>query len=158
SMTLFAQGSYNYTVQEGDNWDAVASRTGVSVEALQEANPEAAARENGWLLVGETLVIPSSLSQTPRTHTVRAGESWASIAEAYGIPVSLLRAANPQAIRTGNILYRGEQLIIPPVGASERPPDPTSTEAADEEATAEMAEEETPEATPTPEEEMSAPE
>src|SRR3954465_2275208 len=55
----YAQDTYDYTVQEGDSWPTVASHTGVSVEALQAANPEAAARDTGWLMVGETLEIPN---------------------------------------------------------------------------------------------------
>jgi LysM repeat protein len=128
---VHAQEGYNYTVQQGDSWATVARRTGVSVEALKEANPDAV-RENDWLLVGETLLVPSRLSSSPTYHVVTAGESWNSIAEDYGVPVDLLRAANPGAIRTGNILYRGERLVIPPVGASVRVPTPTSSAATEE--------------------------
>src|SRR3954447_6192105 len=65
----YAQDTYNYTVQDGDSWPSVASHTGISVEALQAANPDAAARENGWLMVGETLVIPIAVKVAPsRTH------------------------------------------------------------------------------------------
>ncbi len=123
---VHAQDGYNYTVQQGDSWATVAQRTGVSVDALKEANPDAV-RENDWLLVGETLLVPSRLSSSPTYHIVTAGESWNSIAEDYGVPVDLLRAANPGSIRTGNILYRGERLVIPPVGASVRVPTPTSS-------------------------------
>lgn len=159
--TAYAQSGYNYTVQPGDSWESVSSRTGVAVDVLKEANPDAV-RDTGWLLVGETLLIPSSLSAAPRTHTVQSGESWSSIADIYEISTAMLRAANPQAIRPGNILYRGENLIIPPVGASIRPADTATsapataeveaTEEIDEEATAEVVEEDT--ATPTPEAEM----
>src|SRR5215203_6028410 len=80
----FAQGTYDYTVQEGDSWDTVAETTGVDVEALKEANPEAAERESGWLILGETLAIPNTATPAApaapaapqRTHTVQAGESW----------------------------------------------------------------------------------
>ena len=57
---VHAQDGYNYTVQQGDSWATVAQRTGVSVDALKEANPDAV-RENDWLLVGETLLVPSRL-------------------------------------------------------------------------------------------------
>jgi LysM repeat protein len=132
---VFAQGTYNYTVQNGDSWDSVAQRTGISVESLQAANPEAAERENGWLLVGETLVVPASLSESSTSHRVKSGESWNSIADQYGISVALLRAANPQAIRTGNILYRGEILTIPAVGSSIPAAQPTSAATATPEET-----------------------
>ena len=171
-QVAFAQASYDYTVLQGDNWDSVAATTGVSVEALQAANPEAAERESGWLLVGETLTVPSIATSTPSTpaiiHKVESGESWNSIANDYNVSVGLLRAANPQAIRQGNILYRGEELIIPVAGAASAPPAATSTPAvvetatgeasetvtataeseATEEATAEVVEEATPTETP----------
>ncbi len=98
---------------------------------------------NDWLLVGEQLLIPTQLSSAPKTHTVSAGESWNSIAAEYGVPVALLKAANPGSVRTGNILYRNERLIIPPVGASL----PSATAAPTAAATLQPA-------TPTPEAEV----
>lgn len=158
NTVVYAQSTYNYTVQPGDSWDTVAARTGISVAALQAANPDSV-RDNGWLLVGEVIVIPAALSSSPTMHQVQAGESWNSIADAHGIPVALLRAANPQAIRAGNVLFRGEDLIIPPVGASFGAPDtPTSVAPTPEaEATESMTEEpseEAAEATAEPTEEM----
>ena len=55
---------YLYTVQEGDSWETVAQRTGVSVEQLQEANPDAV-RDTGWLIVGEELFVPTSRFTRP---------------------------------------------------------------------------------------------
>ncbi|MDB6111149.1 MAG: LysM peptidoglycan-binding protein [Pedosphaera sp.] len=48
---------------------------------------------------------------TMRTHTVKAGESPASIARRYSLPVSVLLAANPQA--RPNHLQVGQTLNIP---------------------------------------------
>jgi LysM repeat protein len=112
-----ATPGYFYAVQPGDSWDTVAAGTGVAVADLQAANPDAV-RDNEWLLVGEQLLIPTSLNSAPKTHTVGAGESWNSIAAKYGVSADLLRAANPNSVRTGNVLYRGETLIIPPAGAA----------------------------------------
>ena len=148
--TAFAQDAadtpsgYTYTVQQGDSWQSVATSTGVSMDDLKAANPDAV-RANDWLLLGEELLIPTELSAAQQTHVVQAGESWNSIAQQYGISADLLRAANPQAVRPGNILFRGEQLIIPPVGATAPdatptpaptpPPAPTVTPTAEPEAT-----------------------
>lgn len=123
----YAQSTYEYTVQEGESWDTVAARTGVSVNDLKAANPEAAARENGWLLVGETLLVPVPAAAPPKIHKVQAGESWHSIAAQYNISVSLLRAANPHAVRDSNVLYRGDELVIPTPGSSVPVAQPTST-------------------------------
>lgn len=46
-----------YIVQPGDSWSSLAARTGLSIRALQAANPYAA-RPNQWLVIGERLWIP----------------------------------------------------------------------------------------------------
>jgi len=156
------EGGYIYTVQEGDSWDIVALKTGVDVATLQEANPDAV-RDTGWLLSGEQLAIPAVGDAESQTHVVGAGESWASIAEEYGVSVNLLFAANPDRVRPGLVLYQGEKLVIPaaPSAATETPaavepaaetPEPVVTEEATEAVTEEAAEPvETEEAAETPE-------
>ncbi len=113
------EGGYIYTVQEGDSWDIVALKTGVDVATLQEANPDAV-RDTGWLLSGEQLAIPAVGDAESQTHVVGAGESWASIAEEYGVSVNLLFAANPDRVRPGLVLYQGEKLVIPRAVRSNR--------------------------------------
>jgi LysM repeat protein len=123
----------------GDSWISVAARTGVSVAELQSANPRSM-RENEWLIVGETLVIPGEttsaaasgtvtgtvgVTQTgavetgAQTYIVQAGESWNSIAAKFNTTRRLLQAANPLSIRYGEVLLRGEKLVIPPPDATE---------------------------------------
>ncbi len=106
-------------MQEGDSWDIVALKTGVDVATLQEANPDAV-RDTGWLLSGEQLAIPAVGDAESQTHVVGAGESWASIAEEYGVSVNLLFAANPDRVRPGLVLYQGEKLVIPRAVRSNR--------------------------------------
>lgn len=108
-----APNGYAYTVREGDFWGRIAQLTGVSEAAIREANPDAQ-RPDELLLLGETLFIPTGDVVANRFHTVQSGESWNSIADRYGLRVELLRATNPQAARLGNILFRGEQLFVPP--------------------------------------------
>ncbi len=132
-------GGYLYTVQEGDNWDTVAIKTGVDVETLQTANPDAV-RDTGWLLSGEKLAIPPVGDSASQIHVVEAGESWSTIAKDYGVSVTLLYAANPGSVRAGMILYKGEKIVIPSAGAV------ATAEAATEEPAAEATPEETPEA------------
>ncbi|OUC08331.1 hypothetical protein RY27_09635, partial [Litorilinea aerophila] len=80
------QAGYTYTVQEGDSWASVAATTGVDEATLRAANPQAQ-RDNDWLLVGEELFVPLAAASTPtRTHVVRSGESWSTIASQYNIP------------------------------------------------------------------------
>jgi LysM repeat protein len=52
-----AQTGTWYTVQAGDSWTTLARRFGMSVRALQQANPQAV-RRSGWLYRGERLWIP----------------------------------------------------------------------------------------------------
>ncbi len=130
-QTQAKQGTYSYTVLDGDSWETVAKRTGLTVEQLKAANP-GAVRDSGWLLTGEQLVVPVSVSaqSQTQTHVVKSGESWTSIADKYGVSTSLLQAANPRSIRAGMILYAGEVLVIPPKGAVALPtavPTPQAT-------------------------------
>ncbi|MCC9075459.1 LysM peptidoglycan-binding domain-containing protein [Litorilinea aerophila] len=124
------QAGYTYTVQEGDSWASVAATTGVDEATLRAANPQAQ-RDNDWLLVGEELFVPLAAASTPtRTHVVRSGESWSTIASQYNIPVDLLMAANPNSVRPGLVLYRGEILVIPARGqvpTATPTPAPTAT-------------------------------
>ena len=147
---------YFFTVRPGDSWTSVARQTGVDVDALKNANPDAQ-RDNEWLVEGEALFIPVQVQsgEAVTTHVVKAGESWAGIAFKYGIPVSLLQSANPRSVRPSGVLYRGERLVIPPApAAGEEPatpaatPSPAATEAA--------APETPPAATETPEAEATA--
>ncbi|MCL4833060.1 MAG: transglycosylase domain-containing protein [Caldilineaceae bacterium] len=105
-----------YTVQAGDHWTGVARQMGLSAAELQAANPQAR-RENGYLLVGEQLLVPKGIVINTRndtlTHTVAEGESWNSISLAYDLPLRLLLTANPEAVRPFYILRPGDRLLIP---------------------------------------------
>jgi len=48
-----------------------------------------------------------------QTYMVAPGESWGSIADKFKTTVRQLQAANPGLVRAGQILYRGEEIIIP---------------------------------------------
>ena len=109
---------YSYTVLPGDSWGTVAGRTGVAIDDLKAANPQAL-RSTGWLMLGEVLAIPI-LPQPdwPRTTivvvTVAPGESWSGIAAKYTVSPTLLWAVNPSLRRPGKVLITGDQMVIPP--------------------------------------------
>ncbi|MEZ4729245.1 MAG: LysM peptidoglycan-binding domain-containing protein [Caldilineaceae bacterium] len=173
-----AENGYTYTVQRGDNWYSVATRTGLTIAELRAANPQAV-RSSGWLITGEKLFIPASQPVATTTYTVQPGESWSVIAKKFGISIQLLKAANPRSIRYGDVLRRNEVLVIPlptdavtPEGAADAAaeqvtPAVSGTPAITETIAAETVtttvvttetvtttvetEEATPEATPTPE-------
>ncbi|MCB0064678.1 MAG: LysM peptidoglycan-binding domain-containing protein, partial [Caldilineaceae bacterium] len=102
--------TYEYVVQPGDIWSTVANRTGLTVRALQEANPQAV-RRSGYLIEGERLTIPDRIATT--THVVQRGESWTVIAKEYDISYYLLKAVNPTASRYGDVLRLGDTLTVP---------------------------------------------
>ncbi len=159
---------YEYTVQPGDNWSAVAARTNTTVAELKAANPRAAGRASGWLITGERLFIPVATRMMTTTHVVEYGDSWSTIAKAYGISMQLLKAANPKSLRYDDVLYRGETLFVPLVDESVEATDATAAPAAGDAGSEEGAEESTPtpaattveeaaeEATETPEESATA--
>lgn len=107
-----AANGYTYTVQRGDNWYSVSTRTGLAISELRAANPQAV-RGSGWLITGEKLFIPASQPISTTTYTVQPGESWSVIAKKFGISTQLLKGANPRSIRYNDVLRRNETLIIP---------------------------------------------
>ncbi len=108
---------YSYYVQAGDSWGIIAELVGLPAQDLMDANPDAV-RDGDILILGEALFVPVADASLIRRHEVSAGESWNSIADKYDIPSRLLRAVNPRPNRTSDFLYRGESLLIPPVGAA----------------------------------------
>jgi len=153
-----------YVVQPGDSWTSVARKTGLSIRELQAANP-GSVRASGWLIVGEELVIPGAAPAatatapttpartptvappataptpaptTPQQYTVQPGESWNSISAKFGVDAEALRAANPQAVRPGLVLFRGDVLTIPgqpTADSTATTPAPTASATATEAAT-----------------------
>lgn len=116
------ESGYTYTVQPGDSWPLVAQRVGLTVQELQEANPDAG-RPNGWLIVGERLFIPTAPGWEERFYIAQRGDGWKTVAERFGVSVQLLQAANPKLRRPGDELIVGERLLIPallptPTGAA----------------------------------------
>jgi len=126
-----ASCGYWYTVQPGDSWSRVSARTGVSVAALQAANPGLVRPPRNWLYVGDSLWIPCASAPPPPPpstcgywYTVQPGDSWSVIARRTGTSVQALQAANPAKVRPGNIIYAGESLWIPCSGTVPPPGPP----------------------------------
>src|SRR5690606_33168915 len=115
-----------YVVKRGDTLSRIAQRHGVSMQALASAN---GIRKPSQIHVGRRLRIPGGTEQpvvaeaTPRParaaastahHTVRRGETLASIARRYGVSTSALASAN--GLRNPNQLVAGRRLVIPAAG------------------------------------------
>lgn len=109
-----------HVVQEGDTLWTIASRHGVSVEAIVSANglsnPDA-------LRLGQRLVIPNSSTRTPTpaapsssiTYIVQPGDTLWSITAKYRVSVSAIVAAN--GLSTPDALKLGQRLLIPGVAS-----------------------------------------
>jgi LysM repeat protein len=135
-----------HRVQEDENLTTIAALYGTTVEAILAMNPGIAPE---YLQVGAVLKIPVEPptpyptstydpdvpTPTPPdfiVHVVESGETLVSIAEQYGVSVSLIRAAND--LTPGeDTLFPNQSLVIP-LGT----PVPTATPTVD------------PQATPTP--------
>lgn len=98
-----------YTVQSGDTLFDIAARFGVSLPALQSANP---AVNPSLLAVGQRLFIPGleGLSGDLSVHYLAVGETLESLAWRYGLPLETLvrlnRLLNPQTA------YLGQAVIV----------------------------------------------
>lgn len=80
--------------------------------------PTGANGSNGGETPGQTATQePSSPTPSgPQTHTVQAGEFLSTIAPQYGVTVDEILAAND--ITDANLIFPGQELIIPEPGAA----------------------------------------
>lgn len=121
AYAIVTSGVYPYKVLPNESWTIVSGRTGVPIDALQAANPQAI-RPSAWLLTNEVLDIPV-LPQPdwPRSfvalYTVQPGDSWSSIGAAWQVSPTLLWAVNPELRRWWHVLIAGDEMIIPPAPA-----------------------------------------
>ena len=98
-----------HRVRRGETLGGIARRYGVSLAALENANPVNPRR----LQVGQTLKVPASAGRvaavTTRVHRVRSGENLSVIASRYNVKVSDLRRWNGMS---GSRIYAGQRLKV----------------------------------------------
>jgi len=112
-----------YVVQPGDTLYSIALSFGITVDALQAANPGVSAAALG---VGQTLTIPGfdGLSGTLTTHSMQAGETLDSLAVRLGLKRSTLVQLN--GIVNPELLFINESAVtLDTIDAA--PAVPTST-------------------------------
>jgi LysM repeat protein len=134
-----------YVVVKGDSFAKIAKKNGVSVKAIEAANPGV---EPTKLKVGQKLTIPgggtapaaNGASVTPdtgmggETYTVKSGDSLTKIAKAHGTTVKAIKAENN--LNTDHIKV-GQKLKIPAKAEAAAPaPAPASVAPAPAPATA----------------------
>lgn len=107
-----------YTVVAGDTLFSIATRYGVTVDALKGAN----ALGTNFIFVGQTLTIPvagvapvapvepAPPNSGPTVHIVQPGEWIYQIARLYGVTPQSIIAANGLTQET---IFPGQQLVIP---------------------------------------------
>jgi LysM repeat protein/Tol biopolymer transport system component len=104
-----ASGETVHVVQWGETLSLIASRYGVTVEAILVANGLA---DPNFIYVGQRLVIPTPGSPGEGgRHTVAPGETLTSIAFRYGTTVAALAAAN--GLSETDLIYVGQVLSVP---------------------------------------------
>ena len=97
-----------YTVKQGDYCAAIAAANGVSLDALEAANPS---KNCNSISPGQQLCIPPQCSGN--YYTVAQGDYCGTIASAGGVSLTALIAANPGINAACSNLQVGELLCIP---------------------------------------------
>ncbi len=129
--STFAEGQI-HIVQRGDNLSRIATRYGVTVQAIEAAN----GLHNDFIYVGQSLIIPAasapavpgvppanSSGRTSITHIVQRGETLFLIGLRYGLLWTTIQKAN--GLPDGKV-YAGQSLIIPLSNASSPAEAPTA--------------------------------
>ena len=130
-------GGSKYKIQKGDTLAVIAKKNGVSLKALEAANPKLDPKR---LKIGAEVVIPTATPKSSsssaattttaadgNTYTVKAGDNLGKIAKAHGITANAIKAANN--LTTDRIVV-GKKLIIPSKAAA-APTVPATTPAVD---------------------------
>jgi len=112
-------GETIHVVQWGETLSIIASRYGVTVEAILVVN---GLSDPNFVYVGQRLIIPTSTGGSGQggQHVVAPGETLTSIALRYGTSVAALAAAN--GLGDTDFIYVGQVLVIPGGGAPGSPP------------------------------------
>jgi LysM repeat protein len=113
------QGGSTHVVQAGETLYSIASRYGVTVEAIMAANDLTNAN---YIYVGQRLIIPGGSDGPARDdrddgwgqggkYVVKAGDTLTSIALRYGTTVGALATAN--GLNNADYVYVGQVLNVP---------------------------------------------
>ena len=113
-----------YVIVKGDSLAKIAKAHGISLKALQAANPTVVPTK---LKIGNKITIPAAATPAPttsatgtdtptttgggETYSVKTGDTLAKIAKAHGVTLKALEAANPKV--DPNHIKVGLKLTIP---------------------------------------------
>jgi LysM repeat protein len=104
------RGASYYTWQAGDTLRSVTQQAGTTVQAMQLVNPDV---DFSTIPIGTEICLPSQsyTCVSGMAYSVRAGETFTSIAEDFGISVYELAERNPGVDQ--NNLIVGQVLCVP---------------------------------------------
>ncbi|KAF5383454.1 hypothetical protein D9757_006109 [Collybiopsis confluens] len=113
AQTSNATCTTNYTVQQGDICQTIASQFNVTIADLESANPSINSGCTN-LAIGEVLCIPAAAACSSNvTYVVKDGDVCIDIANMFNITFAALEAANPEIDANCDNLSIGERLCIP---------------------------------------------
>ncbi len=98
-----------YVVHQGDTLSGIAQNFGVSLAALEAANPQIT--NPNLIFPGQVILIPVN-PPPPGTYVVQSGDTMSGIAQKFGVTLAALEAANPQ-ITNPDLIFPGQVLTIP---------------------------------------------
>lgn len=104
------RGASYYTWQTGDTLRSVAQQAGTTVQAMQLVNPDV---DFSTIAIGTEICLPSQsfTCVSGMAYSVRAGETFTSIAEDFGISTFELAERNPGVDQSS--LMVGQVLCVP---------------------------------------------
>ena len=119
-----------YQIRSGDTLSGIAARNHTTVDALMKANPQI--RNPNLIVAGHQLNLPGSsdsFQPAPSSgggrYTVRPGDTLSAIGARFGVSYQSIAQAN--GIANPNLIYSGQQLVIPGRGTPTPTPGPTPT-------------------------------
>jgi peptidoglycan endopeptidase LytF len=110
-------GTFEYTIMAGDTFFSLANRFNTTVAAIQAANPNV---DPNNLQIGQVICIPGAGPGPGRCpagtfeYTIRAGDTFFSLANRFNTTVAAIQAANPNV--DPNNLQIGQVICIPGAG------------------------------------------
>lgn len=118
AVTTQAVNAEQLTVKSGDTLWGLAKQHGLSVSALEQANPSVKKINDSidLITVGQQLTLPTAQHDASAdlnadgSYTVKPGDTLSSIADRYNVTVSQLMAWNN--LSTNDSLYIGQQLSV----------------------------------------------
>jgi len=108
-----AAGDVYYTIRYGDTLTRIARLYGVTVNAIVLAN---GITNPNYIRAGQRLLIPTSISTacSYQIYTVQRGDTLSAISRKFGVSVWSL--VNTNHLRSANLIFAGQRLVIPKAG------------------------------------------